>query len=213
MQRAKQPFPSIWVRMAEDDNEVSVRSENSARLNERLGQRLLVELTGSVLRPQVASFNDDLFRLVLQSAAREEVGHDVPQPSLQPNVENVGRIRVVDHVVVGRIGYHGVYGPIPERQSRGTALSDPRWLPGRAPNHLRERFQAGLRYRRPSAWAKPGPCLEKVELKGDLALIREDVISIYSVLARAVTLTMKIQFCTTSRTANPAHHVAGGICR
>src|SRR5271165_3585609 len=110
---------------------MTIRLENSSGFTKRFGQHRLVELR-VVLYP-VWLMNapyDNLLVLVLQtvtllSIRAEEVRLNIEQRSLQPHMEEVRSVGVLDHVIVRRVGNNNIDRSVPQRKSSSGCFSKP----------------------------------------------------------------------------------------
>ena len=134
----EEPVPDLGVAVPEDDGYDPVRTDNPARFGECPGDGRVVVVPSAVVRrclPRPEPFDDDFFGLLLNAQLvgrkREPRGRGV-ESALEPHVEEIRRIRIVDHVVVRRVGDDGRHRCVGERQrQRRTSLTGPpgaRWL-------------------------------------------------------------------------------------
>src|ERR1019366_4472422 len=92
----------------------------------------------------------------------------------------VGRVSVVDHVVVRRVRNDSEHGVVPVRQRGRRCPAEPA-RPAAAGflEDLLQSVQTWFSDARPRSWAGPKAGLEVVELEGHFAFVREDVIYLY----------------------------------
>ena len=112
-----QRVPSAGGLVREHDGHDAVVLDDAAALDEDLPHLGVVIVGGQIARGLVAGYcpitkarrtGDGLVYLVRQ-VWLTKVGIDVANGALQPNVEEVGELRVVDVVVIGRVEHDGVH--------------------------------------------------------------------------------------------------------
>ena len=108
----EEPVPDLGVAVTEHDRHDAVVPDDAPRLGEGARKHRVVELARPVVADAgPAPLDDDLLGLLLHSSRvsrQAEVRVRRGKGALQPDVEEVGGVRVVDHVVVWRVGDDGV---------------------------------------------------------------------------------------------------------
>jgi hypothetical protein len=122
----------------------------------------------------VDAADDDLVVLVLQAAlgtsslVAEQVRFDVEQDPLQPHVEQIRGVGVLDHVVVRRVGDHRVHAGVPVGQGHGVGLPEPSRPAAQVAQVRLQGRQAGGTHRLPGSRPFARPRLKEVELEQEL---------------------------------------------
>src|SRR4051794_26592424 len=101
-------MPDLRLPMTENYRHHAIGAYGSPRLGEGASDKTAIMFHGAVIVDgSTAPFDDDFICLFLDASGvrrNTEVGMSGNKGALEPNIEDVGRVRVVNHVVVGRIG-------------------------------------------------------------------------------------------------------------
>jgi hypothetical protein len=137
--------PHIRVAMSEHDRDHAVARHDTARFGEGSGNHLVVVFGGAVVHI-TATFYDCFLVFFLDAIGVGGEGKPRSrsnQSTLEPYEEQVGRIRVVDHVVVRRIGDYRGHRFVAQGGSNGRSTVDVRWLAHR-PTRLVAEYRDGV---------------------------------------------------------------------
>ena len=180
-------MPDLGVAVSEDDGYDPVRMDNPARFGECPGDGRVVVVPSAVVRrclPRPEPFDDDFFGFLLNA---ELVGREREPRSrrvegaFEPHVEEVRRVRIVDHVVVRRVGHDGRHRCVGERKRQRRTALQVRRAPGGTRCLIAEHGDRVVGERGPCSGAIAESGLEVVVGEAEARLIGEDVVGLHAV--------------------------------